>query len=52
MVATVSVVIFIIVPVNTFDRNILGYKAFIALSDSMSATDFDAGALDADKLRY
>ena len=34
--------------VNTFDRadrNIFGYKAFIALSDSMSKTDFKAGDL-------
>lgn len=44
----VAVMIFTIVSVNTFnrnDRNILGFKAFIVLSDSMSATDFDAGDL-------
>ena len=45
---TVCVMIFTIVSVNTFDRNdrdVFGYKAFIVLSDSMSATDFDAGDL-------
>lgn len=43
---TVCVMIFTIVSVNTFDRNdrqIFGYRAYIVLSDSMSATDFDAG---------
>lgn len=45
---SVAMMVFTIVSVNTFDRNdrdILGYKAFIVLSDSMSATDFDAGDL-------
>lgn len=40
--------IFTIISVNTFnrsDRNLFGFKAFIVLSDSMSATDFDAGDL-------
>ena len=40
--------IFTIVSVNTFDRvdrSLFGYKAFIVLSDSMSATDFSAGDL-------
>ena len=40
--------IFTIVSVATFDRtdrDLLGYKAFIVLSDSMSATDFNAGDL-------
>ena len=44
----VCMMIFTIVSVNTFDRadrSIFGYKAFIVLSDSMSATDFDAGDL-------
>lgn len=44
----VGMMIFTVVSVNTFDRmdrNILGYKAFIVLSDSMSKTDFDAGDL-------
>ena len=38
--------VFTIVSVATFDRadrNLFGYKAFIVLSDSMKATDFDAG---------
>lgn len=42
----VGMMIFTIVSVTTFDRNdrqLFGYKAFIVLSDSMSATDFDAG---------
>ena len=48
VVITVAMMVFTIVSVNTFDRNdreIFGYKAFIVLSDSMSATDFDAGDL-------
>lgn len=43
---TVCIMIFTVVSVNTLDRNnrsIFGYKFFIALSDSMSATDFNAG---------
>lgn len=38
--------IFTLISVNTFDqanRSIFGYKFFIVRSDSMSATDFDAG---------
>jgi len=48
VIVAVAVMIFTIVSVNTFnrnDRNIFGYKAFIVLSDSMNATDFDAGDL-------
>ena len=44
----VCMMIFTIVSVRTFDRadrNLFGYKAFIVLSDSMSATDFDEGDL-------
>ena len=44
----VGMMIFTIVSVSTFDRadrNLFGYKAFIVLSDSMKATDFDAGDL-------
>ena len=40
--------IFTIVSVNTFDRNdrdIFGLRCYIVLSDSMSATDFNAGDL-------
>ncbi len=44
----VFMMVFTIVSVNTFNRNdrdIFGYRAYIVLSDSMSATDFDAGDL-------
>lgn len=44
----VFMMIFTIVSVNTFDRNdrdIFGFRCYIVLSDSMSATDFDAGDL-------
>ena len=44
----VFMMIFTIVSVNTFDRtdrSLFGYRAFIVLSDSMSATDFEAGDL-------
>jgi len=46
VVATVGMMIFTIISVNTFDqanRSIFGYKFFIVRSDSMSKTDFDAG---------
>lgn len=42
----VAMMIFTIISVNTFDqnsRNLFGFKAFTVRSDSMSATDFDAG---------
>lgn len=45
-VFTVIVMIFTIISVTTFDRNnrsLFGFKMFIVLSDSMSATHFDAG---------
>lgn len=48
MILAVCVMVFTIVSVNTFnrqDRSLRGYKAFIVLSDSMAATDFDAGDL-------
>lgn len=48
VVLAVCMMIFTIVSSMTFDRidrDIFGYKAFIVLSDSMSATDFDAGDL-------
>ena len=47
-VIAVCVMVFTIVSVNTFnrnDRNIFGYRCYIVLSDSMAATDFDAGDL-------
>ena len=48
VIVAVGMMIFTIVSAATFDRNdrdLFGYKAFIVLSDSMSATDFDAGDL-------
>ena len=48
VVIAVLMMIFTIVSVNTFDRNdrdIFGFRCYIVLSDSMSATDFDAGDL-------
>ena len=46
-----AVMIFTVVSVTMFDRSdrsLFGYRAFIVLSESMSATDFAAGApLDA-----
>ena len=44
----VCMMVFTIVSVTTFDRadrSLFGYKAFIVMSDSMKATDFDAGDL-------
>lgn len=43
---TVFVTVFTLISVNTFDRNdrsFLGFKFFIVQTDSMAATDFDAG---------
>lgn len=43
-----AMMIFTIVSVSTFDqtnRSLLGYRAFIVLSDSMKKTDFSAGDL-------
>lgn len=48
VIVAVFMMIFTIVSVNTFDRNdrdIFGLRCYIVLSDSMSATDFDAGDL-------
>lgn len=48
VLAAVAMMAFTIVSVTTFDRNdraLFGYKAFIVRSDSMAATDFDAGDL-------
>lgn len=42
----IGMMIFTVISVMTLnqrDRNVFGYRAFIVLSDSMSATDFDAG---------
>jgi len=46
LIFSISVMIFTFVSVSIFNRNdrsIFGYKAFIVLSDSMKATDFEAG---------
>ena len=46
MITAFAVMVFTVISVTTVDRNnreIFGYKAYIVLSDSMSATDFDAG---------
>ena len=48
MVASICIMLFTVVSVLTFnrtDRQLFGYRAFIVLSDSMSATDFSAGDL-------
>ena len=42
----IGMMIFTLISVSTFDkteRNLFGFKFFIVTSDSMSATDFDAG---------
>ena len=47
-VISVCIMLFTVVSVLTFnrtDRELFGYKMFIVLSDSMSATDFSAGDL-------
>lgn len=48
MAVAVIMMVFTIVSVSTFDRadrSPFGYKVFVVMSDSMSATDFDAGDL-------
>lgn len=48
MTVAVIMMVFTIVSVSTFDRadrSLFGYKVFVVMSDSMSATDFDAGDL-------
>lgn len=45
---SVGILIFTIISlstVNHIDRNLFGYKSFVVLSNSMSATDFSAGDL-------
>ena len=47
-VLSICIMLFTVVSVLTFnrsDRELFGYKMFIVLSDSMSATDFSAGDL-------
>ena len=46
VIVTVGMMVFTIFTVSTVDKNdraVFGYKFFIVLSDSMSATDFSAG---------
>lgn len=46
LTAAIGMMVFTIFSVTTFDqshRSVFGYKFFIVQSDSMSATDFDAG---------
>lgn len=46
VIFAIGMMIFTIFSVSTFDQNdrsVFGYKFFISRSDSMSATDFDAG---------
>lgn len=48
VITAVAMMIFTVVSVNTFDQNdrsLFGFRCYIVLSDSMSATDFDAGDL-------
>ena len=48
MVLSICMMIFTVISVLTFnrsDRQLFGYRAFIVLSDSMSATDVKAGDL-------
>ena len=48
VIVAVFMMVFTIVSVNTFNRNdrdLFGVRFYIVLSDSMSATDFDAGDL-------
>ncbi len=46
LIAAIGMTVFTVFSVTTFDQNnrsVFGYKFFIVRSDSMSATDFDAG---------
>lgn len=46
LLIAVFMMVFTIISVNTFDRNdrsLFGYRIYIVLSDSMSATDFESG---------
>ncbi len=48
VIASVAMMVFTVFSVSTFDRDdraVFGYKLYIIRSDSMSATDFDAGDL-------
>ncbi len=46
LIFSVAIMLFTFISVSIFgrnDRSVFGYKAFIVLSDSMKATDFEAG---------
>lgn len=43
MVVAVAMMAFTIVSVSSLNKEVFGYKTYVVLSDSMSATDFDAG---------
>lgn len=46
VILSVGMMIFTVISVNTFDQNhrdLFGYKFFVVRTDSMAATDFDAG---------
>lgn len=46
IIITVGMMVFTVFSVNTFDRgdrDVFGYKFYVVMSDSMSATDFSAG---------
>ena len=48
VIAAVSMMIFTVISVTTFNRNdrdLFGFKMYIVNSDSMSKTDFNAGDL-------
>lgn len=48
LLLAIAMMVFTVISVNTFDQNsrsLFGYQFFIVRSDSMSATDFDAGDL-------
>lgn len=48
VIVAIAMMIFTVVSVTTFNRNdrsLFGYKMYIVNSDSMAATDFNAGAL-------
>ncbi len=48
VIASVAMMVFTVFSVSTFDRNdraVFGYKLYIIRTDSMSATDFNAGDL-------
>lgn len=48
LVFSVAIMLFTFISVSTFNKNnrsIFGYKFFVVLSDSMKATDFEAGDL-------